>query len=837
MNKSAIGKMVWLSFFAFFALFGTGETKAQNLVVNGDFSAGIQGWTVVPSGTPPWPLVNGGASLHPSTGGYIGTVIYQTLQITDVGGKTYLFSMKLLKNGTPSDSSRTVAVYLTYTDSVVGSVQFELANPLNSEISTPVSSEGVPVFSGTVTASARLPETATAITRIDFYKKDLGDFVVDDIVLSQGTAPCAFTVTKADKAYPAIYVRHEGETATVNLYASSPSCAWNASVTGGADWLALSGATSGTGNGSIQLVAKSNPSATGLPRGGTFTLGTGQTFAVQQLAAPLGRAVISLGPLRSQRAGQHTATLLQNGKVLVAGGHTNVNTTDVLATAELYDPATRAFAFTGSMNVPRWGHSATLLPDGKVLMAGGYNFAGGAHANLDTAELYDPSTGQFTLLASKMSSPRRQHTATAFADSTSKGMKVLIAGGIASGGAAASDVWGVTNKADLYDAATGTFAPTGNLLAGRGTHRATPVGATKILVAGGSNFTAYLTSAELYDTVTGTFSATGSLATGRAHGIGNFQTFFGGGVTTGQACLASTEMYNPATGSFTAYATLNAARRGSAVVGQSTGRVLVAGGDCTGNPTMEVIDLATDVFVHTASPMTTPRVFHTATALPGNSPESDILLIGGDPAGTAELYAYERPAGAVLTVLKAGAGTGIISGNGLLCSGDTCTGSYEAGTSVILSAVAESGSTFSGWTGGGCSGTGSCTVVMNENKAITATFLTNAETSANAGPDNVVFSAAQLDGSASQGNIVSYAWSLSHRTNPDYNRTATGAKPSLAGLMPGFYDVTLTVTDINGASKTDSCLLAAAGVWSVTGEGKQGLAEAIYLLQVMAGIR
>jgi hypothetical protein len=87
----------------------------------------------------------------------------------------------------------------------------------------------------------------------------------------------------------------------------------------------------------------------------------------------------------------HTATLLANGKVLIAGGSQG---SDPLATAELYDPVAGTFTPSGSMTTPRMAHSATLLPDGRVLIAGGATTGGGVTAS-DSAEIYDPSTGTF----------------------------------------------------------------------------------------------------------------------------------------------------------------------------------------------------------------------------------------------------------------------------------------------------------------------------------------------------------------------------------------------------------------------------------------------------------
>ena len=122
---------------------------------------------------------------------------------------------------------------------------------------------------------------------------------------------------------------------------------------------------------------------------------------------------------------QHTATRLNNGMVLIAGGLPEFNGT-ATASAELYDPATGKFTATGSLNTPREGHTATLLNDGTVLITGGADNTGNLTAS---AELYDPATGEFTFTGS-MNAPRGDDTATLL----NNGM-VLIAGGQTTGGA------------------------------------------------------------------------------------------------------------------------------------------------------------------------------------------------------------------------------------------------------------------------------------------------------------------------------------------------------------------------------------------------------------------
>ena len=130
---------------------------------------------------------------------------------------------------------------------------------------------------------------------------------------------------------------------------------------------------------------------------------------------PTGGSWTATGSMGTTRY-SHTATLLPSGQVLVAGGYAGRS----LSSAELYDPTSGTWTATGSMGIGRYDHTATLLPSGKVLVTGGTN---GAYAIWRSAELYDPATGLWTATVS-MSTKRISHTATLLPSG-----KVLVSGG------------------------------------------------------------------------------------------------------------------------------------------------------------------------------------------------------------------------------------------------------------------------------------------------------------------------------------------------------------------------------------------------------------------------
>jgi hypothetical protein len=168
----------------------------------------------------------------------------------------------------------------------------------------------------------------------------------------------------------------------------------------------------------------------------------------------------------------HTATLLQDGRVLVVGGGGEGYTSQT--SADLYDPATGRFSRTGSMKTGRYLHTATLLQDGRVLIVGGRSTESSVYTS---AELYDPATGKFGS-AGPMKEGRQQHTGTLLPDG-----RVFIAGGYWSDG----QKWRVLSSAEMYDPATGNFSPIGSMGAPRDGHTATLLNDGRVLIVGGED--------------------------------------------------------------------------------------------------------------------------------------------------------------------------------------------------------------------------------------------------------------------------------------------------------------------------------------------------------------
>jgi hypothetical protein len=305
----------------------------------------------------------------------------------------------------------------------------------------------------------------------------------------------------------------------------------------------------------------------------------------------------------------HTATLLLDGRVLIAGGSGG------LPSAELYDAASQTFTATGNMTIARSGHSATLLANSKLPNYGKVLVAGGGDV---IAELFDPTAGTFTATGSMVAYHIGQ-TATLLQNG-----QVLVAGG-------------ETASAELFNPSTGTFMATGSMTVSRSGHTATLLPDGRVLIAGGVLAAGAcctlpvpdgpgVASAELYDPVSGTFTATGSMSEGRS---GHTATLLLDGTVLVNGTDNTAELFSPGTGTFSVVGELSTPRCGATATLRNDSTVLVAGGRaCSGHitsrATAELFAPESGGFVATGS-LITARDGHTATLLV----DGTVLVTGG----------------------------------------------------------------------------------------------------------------------------------------------------------------------------------------------------------------
>ncbi len=340
-----------------------------------------------------------------------------------------------------------------------------------------------------------------------------------------------------------------------------------------------------------------------------------------------------------------TYTLLPDGQILLAGGQ-DANGA-AFPTCELYDPETDSWSDTGALKTPRVGHTATLLVNGKVLLVGG--FMPGTASFVATSEVYDPATGKCTTTAGNPLARHITHTATLLRDGT-----VIVAGGFNQTSDPTyceiydpgSDSWSVGAPIDqLRVGATATLLPSGLVLMTGGASGA-PVGSIiynpidflweptgfdvvprkfqtatllptgQVLVAGGQDENGNtLQSAELYDPVqNGWTSAQDMLAPcfqQTATVLANGQVLMTGGNSS-----ISTESYDPATGLWHAAAALSNVRRGQTAIALGSGQVLIAGGAVNSSPTNATVLYDPGVG---ADPFTEPQIFSVPPLLSGEN--------------------------------------------------------------------------------------------------------------------------------------------------------------------------------------------------------------------------
>jgi WD40 repeat protein len=331
----------------------------------------------------------------------------------------------------------------------------------------------------------------------------------------------------------------------------------------------------------------------------------------------------NIGSIRSflsmnePRAG-HSATLLSNGKVLIAGGCTVQGCESQLTSgAELYDPVRQTFTPTGDLNIARVGHRAIALASGEVFIFGGW----AGNAATAVVERYDPETETFEL-AGELTEPRDGFTATLLQDG-----RVLITGGY-------NGAMNRLSSAEIYDPTTQTSVAISPMSKSRMAHSASLLHDRRVLIVGGSRSRGnILSSAELFDPATGTFSVVGNLGTPRhkhaAVTLTNGSVLIVGGTGAGEfeEQLNSAELFNATTLVFEPTASMRAGRFKipDAVQTFRDGNILIAGSD----DKAEVYDASRHEFYQLTGEIGLELSFSTATLLANG----DVFIAGGyDPS-------------------------------------------------------------------------------------------------------------------------------------------------------------------------------------------------------------
>lgn len=344
----------------------------------------------------------------------------------------------------------------------------------------------------------------------------------------------------------------------------------------------------------------------------------------------------------------HTATRLADGRVLVVGGNylTDSGQTLYPSNAELFDPATNVWMSAGTLATARIGHTATLLPNGKVLVAGGIgktNVETGQSGVVSSIELYDPSTNTWTT-GPGLATPRNRHTATLLPNG-----KVLIAGGYPFG----SNL-GFAGM-ELYDPATNAWTAGGGLLAARAQHTATLLPDGRVLFMGGSGAAP---KGELFDPIANNKDAAATtnlelelpsatlLSSGRVLVVTGSQP-----TENANRSLAAAALYDPVTNSWTNAGTLSTWHDGHTATRLGNGTVLVVGGGAnsvrqgnTATDLAELNDPTTNSWSVTKALVLGLRLLHTSTLLSNGA----ALVVGGtNSSGTLGPLAPPSAAAAI----------------------------------------------------------------------------------------------------------------------------------------------------------------------------------------------
>jgi hypothetical protein len=305
--------------------------------------------------------------------------------------------------------------------------------------------------------------------------------------------------------------------------------------------------------------------------------------------------VVPAGAMSVPRT-QHTATLLGDGRVMVAGGRSQ-DATVALSTTELFDPKSGAWKPGPPMNAARAGHTATALLDGRVLVIGGSAPAAAEDGSnrfeaLASAELYDPKKNVWTR-AQDLATPRNGHTSTRLLDGS-----VLVIGG-------ARPTHQHLSSVERFDPVTGAFSERRPMAQGRWLHEAAVLGDGSVLVLGGRSN----------------------------------QLDAGAPIPKPGVAISSVERFDTATGVWHRVPELTEPRQRTAVV--SFGRRVAVFGGQTGTGSTNYVEwweAGAEGWTQAPTHLTVPVAGHSATLLP----TGDVLLAGGEPPSAVDTSRVQR---------------------------------------------------------------------------------------------------------------------------------------------------------------------------------------------------
>gem|GEM_PF-658207 len=328
----------------------------------------------------------------------------------------------------------------------------------------------------------------------------------------------------------------------------------------------------------------------------------------------------SAAPLPHQLM-RHTATLLADGKVFVVGGTDNISSAACLTNTALYDPATDTWTATATMTTGRCFHTATLLGDGRVVVIGGRTQNSGADTTNNytaTVEIYDPTTNSWSA-GNSLPAARAYHRAVLLTNS-----KIFVAGGINSSG-------GIAITA-LYNPSGNSWSSGPTLSPYRKLPSATLLGNGLVALVGGENSGTALTNTTLYNPDTNTLSEGAALPAGRylhsATALGN-NLIIAGGSSISANLFQDSLIYNSTANQWQAFANLKGFRSEHAAV--IAGKYLVLLGGTTGiyaysplHTTAEKLDVSAFLWKN-ETPMTVSRFIPVASALKNGK----VMIAGG----------------------------------------------------------------------------------------------------------------------------------------------------------------------------------------------------------------